>query len=127
MDILMSLLPWIPAVIGVIALGFLATRFIVNVGPTEIAITERRYLGKKLPPNRAFATSGEVGIQAAYLSPGLHFIFWPITSRAASVCRLQRPSLSMPTRTGSNRVRSSDATTKRAERSEISCSAERPP
>ncbi len=79
MDIMLSLLPWVPAVIGLLALGFLATRFIVNVGPTEIAITERRYLGKKLPPNRAFATSGEVGIQAAYLSPGLHFIFWPIT------------------------------------------------
>jgi regulator of protease activity HflC (stomatin/prohibitin superfamily) len=79
MDILFSLLPWIPALLGVIALGFLATRFIVNVGPTEIAITERRFLGKKLPSNRAFATSGEVGIQAAYLSPGLHFIFWPIT------------------------------------------------
>ncbi|MDQ5932869.1 MAG: hypothetical protein QG574_153, partial [Cyanobacteriota bacterium erpe_2018_sw_21hr_WHONDRS-SW48-000092_B_bin.40] len=53
MDIMLSLLPWVPAVIGLLALGFLATRFIVNVGPTEIAITERRYLGKKLPSNRA--------------------------------------------------------------------------
>lgn len=79
MDTMLSLLPWLPALLGLVALGFLATRFIVNVGPTEIAITERRYLGKKLPPNRAFATAGEVGIQAAYLSPGLHFIFWPIT------------------------------------------------
>ncbi len=79
MDIVTSLLPWLPVLLGVIALGFLATRFIVNVGPTEIAITERRYLGKKLPSNRAFATAGQVGIQAAYLSPGLHFILWPVT------------------------------------------------
>jgi uncharacterized membrane protein YqiK len=78
MDILFSILPWIPLVLIVLAVAFLATRFIVNVGPTEIAITERRFLGKKLPSNRAFATAGEVGIQAAYLSPGLHFIFWPV-------------------------------------------------
>ncbi len=65
MDTMLSLLPWLPVLLGLVALGFLATRFIVNVGPTEIAITERRYLGKKLPSNHAFATSGEVGIQAA--------------------------------------------------------------
>jgi len=79
MDIMLSLLPWLPVVLGLVALGFLVTRFIVNVGPTEIAITERRYLGKKLPSNRAFALAGEVGIQADYLSPGLHPIFWPFT------------------------------------------------
>jgi len=79
-DTLLSSLPWlIPAVLLGVATLFLLTRFIVNVGPTEIAITERRFLGKKLPANRAFATAGEVGIQAAYLAPGLHFIFWPVT------------------------------------------------
>lgn len=79
-DTLLSSLPWlIPAVLLGVGFLFLLTRFIVNVGPTEIAITERRFLGKKLPANRAFATAGEVGIQAAYLAPGLHFILWPIT------------------------------------------------
>lgn len=74
-------LSWlVPTIIGLVAVVVLATRFIVNVGPTEIAITERRYLGKKLPSNRAFALEGEIGIQANYLAPGLHFIFWPIIS-----------------------------------------------
>jgi hypothetical protein len=49
---------------------------------------------------------------------------------AASVrsdSRCQRPALSMPTSTGSNRVRSSADSTLRADNSEISCSADRPP
>jgi regulator of protease activity HflC (stomatin/prohibitin superfamily) len=57
---------------------FLITRWIVNVGATQIAITERRYLGKGLDANRAFAMDGQVGIEAAYLAPGLKFIPWPI-------------------------------------------------
>lgn len=81
LETILANLGWIlPSVVGFIAFAFLATRFIVNVGPTEIAITERRYLGKKLPANRAFALEGEIGIQANYLAPGLHFIFWPIIS-----------------------------------------------
>lgn len=59
---------------------WLFSRWIVNVGPTQIAITERRYLGKELAAGRVFATSGEVGIQARYLNPGLHFIAWPFVS-----------------------------------------------
>lgn len=57
---------------------FLITRWVVNVGATQIAITERRYLGKGLDPNRAFAMDGQVGIEAAYLAPGLKFIPWPV-------------------------------------------------
>ena len=67
----------IPGIIALAALFFLATRWVVNVGPTQIALTERRYMGKKLPAGRAFAANGEVGIQAAYLTPGLHFIACP--------------------------------------------------
>ncbi|HET8677859.1 MAG TPA: SPFH domain-containing protein [Blastocatellia bacterium] len=52
-------------------------RIMVNVGPTEIAIKERRYFGAKMPPGRVVATEGEVGIQADVLKPGLHLIRWP--------------------------------------------------
>jgi uncharacterized membrane protein YqiK len=49
----------------------------VNVGAREIAIKERRYLGRRMPPGRVVATEGEVGIQADVLKPGLHLIKWP--------------------------------------------------
>jgi uncharacterized membrane protein YqiK len=65
---------------GIALLGllyFIITRWIVNVGSSEIVITERRFSGKRLPAGRAFAANGEVGIQAAYLAPGLHVIPWP--------------------------------------------------
>ncbi|MGA9996931.1 MAG: SPFH domain-containing protein [Pyrinomonadaceae bacterium] len=64
--------------IALIALIILYKLFFVNVGAKEIAIKERRYLGKRMPPGRVVATEGEVGIQADVLKPGLHFIFWPI-------------------------------------------------
>lgn len=52
-------------------------RIFVNVGAREIAIKERRYLGRRMPPGRVVATEGEVGIQADVLKPGLHLIKWP--------------------------------------------------
>lgn len=65
-----------------VLLGFgilwLLSRWIVNVGPTQIAIVERRFVGKELEAGRAFAAQGEVGIQAEYLNPGLHLIPWPL-------------------------------------------------
>ncbi|MCI0661211.1 MAG: hypothetical protein L0220_09085 [Acidobacteria bacterium] len=67
----------VTGLIGLIALLFAMTRFLVNIGPREIAIKERRYAGEKMPPGRVVATSSEVGIQAAVLKPGLHPIFWP--------------------------------------------------
>jgi uncharacterized membrane protein YqiK len=78
LDTLLSHLPvLIGSILGLVAIGFVATRLFVNVGPTQIAIMERRYKGGKLPAGRAFATNGEVGIQAKYLEPGLHFVFYP--------------------------------------------------
>ena len=68
------------AIIGLLLLYWLGSRWFVNVGPTQIAITERRYLGKELEAGRVFATAGEVGIQAEYLNPGLHFVAWPFVS-----------------------------------------------
>jgi uncharacterized membrane protein YqiK len=68
----------VTAIFGLLALLILMTRFLVNVGAREIAIKERRYIGRKMPPGRVVATAGEVGIQAAVLKPGLHFILWPL-------------------------------------------------
>lgn len=56
---------------------FILSRFLVNVGSKEIAIMERRFIGRELDPGHVFALGNEVGLKAAYLSPGLHFIFWP--------------------------------------------------
>lgn len=62
---------------GLIVAIWLITRWLVNVGATEIAILEKRFVGSSLEAGRAFATNGEVGIQAQYLAPGLHFVLWP--------------------------------------------------
>ncbi|MBI3819360.1 MAG: hypothetical protein HY286_11755 [Planctomycetes bacterium] len=72
-------LAWlIPAVVVFFILFFFSLKTIVNVGPTQIAILERRFLGKALATGRVFATTDEVGIQSGYLGPGLHFVLYPI-------------------------------------------------
>lgn len=58
---------------------FIITRFLVNVGSDEIAIIERRFMGRELSPGRVFADENEVGLQSNYLAPGLHFVLWPVT------------------------------------------------
>jgi len=63
--------------IVLIAFLILLNRIFVNVGAREIAIKERRYWGKRMPPGRVVATEGEVGIQADVLKPGLHLIKFP--------------------------------------------------
>src|SRR5215218_9340797 len=60
-----------------IVLLVILRRILVNVGAKEIAIKERRYIGRKMPPGRVVATEGEVGIQADVLKPGLHLVKWP--------------------------------------------------
>lgn len=57
---------------------WMVTRWVVNVGPVQIAIAERRFIGSKLPTGRVFAAGGEIGIQADFKAPGLHFVPWPI-------------------------------------------------
>ncbi len=66
------------ALVGLFVLLFL-TRFFVNVGADEIAITERRFIGQDLEPGRVLALGNQVGLKAEYLAPGLHVIFWPLT------------------------------------------------
>jgi uncharacterized membrane protein YqiK len=60
-----------------IVLLLILGRIFVNVGAREIAIKERRYMGRRMPPGRVVATEGEVGIQAEVLKPGLHLIKYP--------------------------------------------------
>src|SRR5689334_3741464 len=63
--------------VAVIILLVIVRRIFVNVGAREIAIKERRYFGRRMPPGRVVATEGEVGIQADVLKPGLHLIKFP--------------------------------------------------
>lgn len=66
------------ALITLAVAWYIVTRFLVNVGATEVAIKERRYFGRRMPQGRVVATEGEVGIQADVLKPGLHFVMYPI-------------------------------------------------
>src|SRR5262249_22369429 len=73
-----SLIPvLIAGFVLLIVLVMIVRRIFVNVGAREIAIKERRYLGRRMPPGRVVATEGEVGIQADVLKPGLHLIKYP--------------------------------------------------
>ena len=47
---------------------------IVIVGGEQVAILERRWLGKQIPQGRVVAMNNEVGVQARVLGPGLHFL-----------------------------------------------------
>ncbi len=64
--------------IGILFGFFLFTRFLVNVGSKEVALLERRFLGRPLEPGHVFAVGAEVGMMAEYLPPGLHFVTWPL-------------------------------------------------
>ncbi|MDQ3013180.1 MAG: SPFH domain-containing protein [Acidobacteriota bacterium] len=64
---------------------YVLRKILVNVGAKEIAIKERRYFGRKMPPGRVVATEGEVGIQADVLKPGLHLIRYPFESVVSKV------------------------------------------
>jgi uncharacterized membrane protein YqiK len=62
-------------IIAVIVLVlFLMKKSVVIVGGREIAVVERKYLGKNMPKGRVIALSDEVGIQARTLGPGMHFL-----------------------------------------------------
>lgn len=76
-----SILPTlIVAFVLLIILIVILRKIFVNVGAREIAIKERRYFGRRMPPGRVVATEGEVGIQADVLKPGLHLIKYPFES-----------------------------------------------
>ena len=50
------------AIVSVMVVLYVLSKILVNVGAKEIAIKERRYIGRKMPPGRVVATEGEVGI-----------------------------------------------------------------
>src|ERR1044072_4622151 len=68
---------FVAAFAGLLVALYVLGKILVNVGAKEIAIKERRYFGRKMPPGRVVATEGEVGIQADVLKPGLHLIKYP--------------------------------------------------
>lgn len=63
---------WYIIIPVVVALYFIMTAT-VFVGGNEIALIERRALGRKMPQGRVVALGDEVGMQARTLGPGLHF------------------------------------------------------
>ncbi|MBL8189448.1 MAG: hypothetical protein JNK38_15670 [Acidobacteria bacterium] len=75
----------ISAVVCVMVTLYVLSKILVNVGAKEIAIKERRYIGRKMPPGRVVATEGEVGIQADVLKPGLHIIKYPFEQVVSKV------------------------------------------
>ncbi|HQQ63202.1 MAG TPA: SPFH domain-containing protein [Pseudomonadales bacterium] len=76
--------PWgVSAVLVLLALWLLYTSIVI-VGGNEIAILERRYLGKQMPNGRVVAMSDEVGVQARTLGPGFHFLI-PVLYTATKI------------------------------------------
>jgi regulator of protease activity HflC (stomatin/prohibitin superfamily) len=62
---------WVlPALLGLVILS----KFFVNVGATEMATIEKRFIGKEMADGRTVALPGEVGVQAKILGSGLHFL-----------------------------------------------------
>jgi uncharacterized membrane protein YqiK len=78
--------PWGPILVVVAAFFLLIVFFksFVVVGGTELAVLERKYLGKNLPQGRVVAQHDEVGIQARTLGPGLHLLI-PFLYKAKKV------------------------------------------
>jgi regulator of protease activity HflC (stomatin/prohibitin superfamily) len=62
------------SILVLFAILVIAGDMLVNIGGQQVGIMERRYLGRALPEGRVVAMRGEVGIQAAVLPPGLHFL-----------------------------------------------------
>jgi uncharacterized membrane protein YqiK len=56
------------------AIIFIVLKSIIVVDGREIAVLERRWFGKKMPQGRVIAMTGEIGIQAKTLGPGLHLV-----------------------------------------------------
>jgi len=78
--------PWGPILVAIAAFFLLIVFFksFVVVGGVELAVLERKYLGKNLPQGRVVAQHDEVGIQARTLGPGLHLLI-PFLYKAKKV------------------------------------------
>jgi uncharacterized membrane protein YqiK len=67
-------MPYLIYIIPVILALFVLINSIVIVNGVQIAVLERRWLGRSIPEGRVVAMSNEVGIQARSLGPGLHVL-----------------------------------------------------
>lgn len=65
---------WFPYFLLALFLFIVLIKSIIIVSGSNIRILERRWFGKKMPQGRIIALSGEVGVQAKTLGPGLHFV-----------------------------------------------------
>lgn len=74
--------------IPLVALGIVVIVLVANsvavVGGTQIAVLERRYFGRRLPDGRVIAETGQIGVQAKTLGPGVHFLI-PFLYKARKV------------------------------------------
>jgi len=55
-------------------LAFVLSRSVTMVGGKELAVLERRWVGRRMPEGRVVAMRNEVGVQAHILGPGLHWL-----------------------------------------------------
>lgn len=62
----------VPLLFFIFIIALVLFNSVVFVGGRQIALLERRWFGKKMPQGRVVALSGEIGIQARTLGPGLH-------------------------------------------------------
>ncbi|MET0791460.1 MAG: SPFH domain-containing protein [Polyangiaceae bacterium] len=58
----------------VLSLLYALSQSITIVGGRELAVLERRWIGRRMPEGRVVAMRDEVGIQAHILGPGLHVL-----------------------------------------------------
>lgn len=69
------------ALVVVLAAAILLASLLISsvrmVGANEVGIVVRHFGGPALKQGRIIATSGENGVQAAVLTPGMHFGYWP--------------------------------------------------
>lgn len=68
-------------VIPTIVALFILWKSFANAGSNQYITIERRWVGKNMSDGRTVALSGEIGLQAKVLGPGLHF-FVPFINRA---------------------------------------------
>lgn len=82
MEFLTANLLWvILAVVILFVVVFTICKSFVNVKSNEVATIEHKYFGREMADGRTVALKGEVGVRAAILGPGLHFII-PFVQKA---------------------------------------------
>lgn len=65
---------WALTCLALVLLVLLGVRSVVVVGGNELAVLERRFIGRCMVGGRVVALAGEVGIQARVLAPGMHWV-----------------------------------------------------